>query len=156
MCARGTLVKSDDRGKGRKLVSLSVLEETCRGGDRLECSAEIGEHPGSNKEDEWREVGQGLGNGYVGSCGGRKLSSGCLCFLLKKEPAESTKPVDICRTSTTQAQLSKRMDRQSAVQMTGSISGLLSTVCPLSEGNNQCGGRKLGMAACGSDLLPGR
>lgn len=99
---------------------------------------------------------QGLGNGYVGSCGGRKLPSDCLCFLMNKEPLEIKKPVDICKTSTTQTQLSKRMDKQSAVQLTGSISGLLSTVCPLSEGNNQCGRRKLGMAACGSDLLPRR
>lgn len=90
------------------------------------------------------------------SCRGRKLSSDCLCFLMKKVPIEVKKPVDICRTSTTQAQLSKRMDRQSAVRSTGSISGLLSTVCPVSEGNNQCGRRKLGMAARGYDLLSGR
>lgn len=50
---------------------------------------------------------------------------------MKKEPAEKTKPVDICRTNITQAQLSKRMDRQSAVWLTGSILGLLRTVCPM-------------------------
>lgn len=77
---------------------------------------------------------------------------------MKKEPAEKTKPMNICRTNITQAQaqLSKRMDRQSVVWLTGSILGLLRTVCPMSEGNNQCGRRKLGMAACGYDLLPGR
>lgn len=46
VCARGTSVKTDDKGKSRKLVCVSVLEETNRGGERLECSAERGEHPG--------------------------------------------------------------------------------------------------------------
>lgn len=46
VCARGTSVKTDDKGKSRKLVCVSVLEETDRGGERLECSAERGEHKG--------------------------------------------------------------------------------------------------------------
>lgn len=57
----GLSVKTDDRGKGRKLVSLSVLEETCRGGDRLECSAEIGEHRGGIKRMSRETRGRGWG-----------------------------------------------------------------------------------------------
>lgn len=72
MCARGYAVKTDDRGKSRKLVCSDVLEEMYREGDRRVCRPEMGGRAaGVAREDEWREPGQEPGNGWVGSWGGQ-------------------------------------------------------------------------------------
>lgn len=83
MCATGTSGKTDDRGKSRKFVCGSVLEEIHRDGDRMECSTEIGEQSGWDREEEWRRGrSQGIVRWAVGKDGHCPL---VICLLVKKE-----------------------------------------------------------------------
>lgn len=61
MLARRTSVKTDDRGKGRKLVRVSVLEETYRGGDTLEGSAKRGGTQGGIRRMSGEKWSRGYG-----------------------------------------------------------------------------------------------
>lgn len=81
MCARGYAVKTDDRGKSRKLVCSDVLEETYREGDRRVCRTEMGEQLGwpGRASGERRGRSQGMVRWAAGEDGSRLLIISASC-----------------------------------------------------------------------------